>query len=401
MPNPPRCLIKLVNKNKNRNRNGASTGTPKRGVKASRVMKSTQSVLKYNTSLQGGNSFNTSVRSVDGKKSMVVSGSSILMEVKTPKLPTVDAVSVFGLTPVPLHPLFFNCPRLLGLFSTFIRWKLINIRIRYVPRCPTTVTGEIVMGFTSCIQDGGPSASMDLSDRAVKSAIVDLPGSVVSHIGSKSPACDASFLKALDWKFTCRDGLNVNVIYSGLFIAAIDGDFTKTPVESGGYSIGGLHCGSLVLDYEIALHEHASILNFSANSYLRNALWMPQNVNDTQALRLQVPSGTTPYRTGTVSSFTYLGGETIDNDNLYFGDDSTRRPVTSQQLYFRQGALSAADPTKYELTIHENLEDATMNRNALTNRSGAAMNIGSWSTYALEFAKVILPVAAKAAVALI
>lgn len=215
-------LIKQVNKNQKTKSRGASTAAKK--AKAGRVMQVTQSVPRYNTSLKSGNAFDTNIKTVEGKKALVVTGSSILLEVNAPKIP-VDKDQVIPLGNLPLHPFFFNCPRLLNIFTSYIRWKLLKLRVKYIPRCPTTASGEVVMGFSSCIQDGGPDGTY----QNLKSVIVDLPGSVVCQVGQVSPVCESPFLKSLDWKFTCRDGMNLNAIYCGLFSAAIEGNFFQTP----------------------------------------------------------------------------------------------------------------------------------------------------------------------------
>jgi len=397
-PNQYISLIQVVNKNK-RNQVGRTTAVKKMTKGTGAVLKSAQSVLKHNTSIQGGNLFTQDFRNVDGKRSLVVKGSAILQEVRCPPRTQVDQ-TFYPVGMIPLHPMYFNCPRLMGLFSSYIRWKLLNFKVRYIPRCPTTVSGEIVMGMSSCIQDGGPSASSQLStDQAVKAAIMDLPGSVVSHIGSVSPVCQASFLQALDWKFTCRDGTNVNAIYCGLFCAGIEGDFTDDAASTNGFSIANLRAGTLVLEYEIALHESASILGFSTQS----AAPKDWNSASLAAGALLTPSllTDTPYNSGTIGTMVFDNANGTHTQNLKFYGSSTTDATAvknGQLVWTRQNDNGAG--TKY-VSLHESLAEAQQFTRPLKNASAGAIDTSTWSTFAFSTAKVLLPVAAKAALALL
>jgi len=334
-----------------------------------------------------------------GRDSLIVKGSCLLSSVYAPYLASISFQNTPILTvPVlnlPMHPSLWGCNRLLNVFTSYIRWNLKSLKVRFVPFLGTNQPGTLMMAFTSCIQDGGPDGSGD----QLQGAMMDIPGSLSISLGFPDSrlSCKMPFIDAFDWGFTCRTGNDINEIYQGALVVALTG----TPQLFRDASGSSVYLGQLILDYEIALAEPASTL-----SLLRPPIkgtWKPTiPVGQPAAIAWDQSS----VRNGDILSLPwYLPSESgSDNTNLQFLDPtgvvSGASPKNGETVYVRVWD-SPTSSANYPSTIHKSLATAmratSVNDNSLRSVAPSSLDTTSWINTAFNVAKVILPAAIDAA----
>jgi hypothetical protein len=301
--------------------------------------------------------------------------------------------------------------------------------MKFIPNQGTLATGQIVMGFSSCVQDGGPDgAGMEL-----KAAITDLPGSLVVPMGQAQPQkVHMPFINAFDWNFTCRSGNVVNEIYCGVFVAALSGSRSDF---SGPDKIGAM-IGSFELSYEIALAEPASLLNFTVPSYQISYMSSYSNLTSsnstppliTPATNRSVVGSANGVQVGDVLQATWshptpkTGAGAKGYTQFTFSSDgniasaSRNNPKEGQTVY---GKVMQMDPTSsstvwimwfadLKSAIAANPKKAgTVGESDLENvlrmylAHDTSVPTTSWSTMLIDTAKVILPAMIQTAVSVL
>jgi len=424
--------------NKIKNNRAASSAKAQKGKKGSGGRSITTSVVpKYNTTIRSGNDFSISNRAFAGRDATVLKGKMILCDVYYPSVSDLALDSqksslTFQVCNVLMHPTQWNCNRLLNQFTSYIRWKPIKLSMKFIPNQGTLATGQIVMGFSSCVQDGGPSGA----GMALKAAITDLPGSLVVPMGqAQAQKVHMPFINAFDWNFTCRSGNVVNEIYCGVFVAALSGsrsDFI------GPDKIGAM-IGSFELSYEIALAEPASLLNFTVPEY--QIKYMTEYMNPTAstthspfittATNRRAADAHSGVQVGDILQATWShptpksGSGALANFLFHFSNEigqtgslipSRMVPREGQTIY---GKVMQLDPTSsaavwimwfadLKSAIAANPKKATELRDndlenvlRVTLANGANIPTTSWSTMLLDTAKVILPAMIQSAVSVL
>lgn len=342
------------------------------------------------------NSFSTSMQRYAGRESFIIKGSCLLKNLHAPKLAAISFASSSVITVpienIPMHPVLWSCNRVMNQFTSYIRWKLKSVKARFVPYVGANQPGQLLMGFTSCIQDGGP----DGSDEVLQSSIMDMPGSIAVSLGFPSDKTTCSkmpFIDAFGWGFTCRSGSDVNEIYQGALIVALTGgpDLFRS-------SSGNVYLGQIILDYEIALAEPASTLSLirpSVKGLYRGNI----GPNGPVFLALD-PDAVKP---GDILALPwYPPSESgAENDALRFVDTSGglayKQPKIGETVYVRAGNYDNNIPgSTVSGMIYPSLAAAqrpvtSTYENALANTSASMMTTTNWVTAGIDLAKVILP----------
>jgi len=343
-----------------------------------------------------------------GRESFIIKGSCLLKNIYAPKLAAITFASANVITVpienIPMHPVLWSCNRVMNQFTSYIRWKLKSVKARFIPYVGANQPGQLLMGFTSCIQDGGP----DGSNENLQSAIMDMPGSVSSSLGfpsDKTTCARMPFIDAFDWSFTCRSGSEVNEIYQGALVVALTGGpdlFRSTS--------GNVYLGQIVLDYELALAEPASTL-----SLIRPTV--KGVYNNTIGAQSAVVVQFTPdaVKPGDILALPwYPPSESgAENASLQFTDSPSsvayKVPGVGDTVYAKVGGRMTASPSSnFGAKIYPSLQaaqtignvDGTDNM-ALSNTSLSDMTTTSWITAGLGLAKVILPTVIDTAVTLL
>lgn len=337
---------------------------------------------------------------IAGRDAVVVKGTSLLCEAVAPRLNARER-NILGnaghfswcvpITNLPMHPALFNCNRLMSIFSSYIRWKLLKISVEFIPVQGTNVNGTILMGFTSCIADGGVDGAMN----ELKAAISDLPGVVEVPLGQiTSGRAVMPFTGAFDWNYTCRRGGTLNEVYCGAFVSA----FNVSPAQ---YTPGShQYLGDFRVHYEIALAEPSAVLNFIRPT-LKGAEWVNTAVTAGTAIEASFPTGTT--NQGDILQLTWSDpSETNTSTKLVselasfaglFGVQAGKGPKLGQTVYAKNNGVynsSALDKERYR--FYEHYEDAVANRGELMFHStNTDVPSTQWLSNLWEGAKVIIP----------
>jgi len=358
-----------------------------------------------------------STKRTHGHDAMVIKGVANLCEAVVPQVGsfTLQQLANSGfysytlpMVNIPMHPLQFQCDRLYTLFNSFIRWKAISLSVEYVPSCGTDKQGSILMGFTSCMADGGAQGVM----AGLKTAISDLPGSVEIPIGLPGKKCTMTFIDAFDWNFTCLKGGTLNEVYSGAFVAAVTG-----PADMTNYS----YLGDFRIHYEIALREPAAVLSIPRGKMTGKWFGM-QSTNivagDRPRLRLN-PDSSPGANDGDILQLTYMdpvdaysaGSTQAASNYLRFGPPGSnttaygKKPKNGQTIYGRVQSDVNDVLGKY-VNLYAGVEDAKAEKDPLTASYTPPAVSGTnpttdWKTTMLDSAKILIPAAVQLAEILI
>jgi len=342
---------------------------------------------------------------------MIISGKANLSEAVIPQLggfvrnKLYNSGSYCATLPIcciPMHPLQWQCDRLFTQMNSYVRWKVLRLAVEFVPSKGTNVEGTILMGFTSCISDGGPQGAMT----SLKTAISDLPGSEDVPIGTPGRKCHMTFVDAFDWNFTCLKGGTINEVYAGAFVAAVSGnrDFILG-IDS------AMYLGDFIIHYEIALAEPAAVLQLSRSpvvgkwNYAQNA-----NIVQGSLISLALDDTVTSTDTGDILQLTWF--DPIVNYDQFavplenycrFTDSPTapsaisigNRPKDGQTVYGRVRTGVNGDLMMRTVDLYESIDDAkNMHRKLVacaTPASSSSSKPYDWANSILRTAKVLIP----------
>lgn len=389
----PKVHCKSTTANKNKSNRAASSSKAKKGSNSGSVRTVAVPVRNYTIMTSKVNSFSLGMEKYAGRNSTIIKGSCLLQSLYAPRLPpnmfTVNSIVTVPINNIPMHPVHWGCNRVMNQFTSFVRWKAKSLRVKFVPYVGAYQPGQILMAFTSCIQDGGPDGSGEL----FQSAMMDIPGSISCSLGyqSNGALCKMPFIDAFDWGFCCRAGNDINEIYQGAFIVGLTGGVDLFGAPS------SVYLGQLILEYEIALSEPASILNLVRPAV--KGVFYDSALANKSALQARVP--TSVVKPGDILALPwYPPADGVNPTTWTYYDrpvNGTRikqGPGIGDTVYARAG-YSDGDYT--QLTFHPSLAAATRNQtlgapaDVLVNETGSTINTSTWLTTSLDLAKVILP----------
>lgn len=344
-----------------------------------------------------------------GREAHIIKGRCLLKNLSAPfmsdKVFGGQSVVTLPIEYIPMHPTMWSCNRVMNQFTSYVRWKLKSVKVTFVPYCGANQSGSLWMAFTSCIQDGGP----DGNNETLQSAIMDLPGSTNCSLGIPTGSgCSAKmpFIDAFDWGFTCRAGSDINEIYQGALVVALTGG--KDLFYN---AAGNVYLGQLILDYEIALAEPASVLSLLRprvkGQYSQGQIPVGDSVRiffdsaschvgDILALPWYPPSGDD----NVINSLAFTEGNQIGL--------AVKKPENGQTVYAK--VMNQNNAAVKEAVIYPSLAAAqqagqTTNLltlpNTLKNTGNIPVDSTSWLTHSLNLAKVILPAVLDTAVTLL